>query len=78
MPTVSISIKSDLLFGLENTAKRTGLSKSKIMERALENYLLELQEDVEDAELAEKEWNAFVESREETIPADKLYKDLGF
>ncbi|MGP1415596.1 MAG: hypothetical protein ACTTJ6_06700 [Treponema sp.] len=43
----------------------------------MSRYLAELQEDAEDARLAEKAWADFEESGEETIPAEVLYKELG-
>ena len=55
----------------------TGAAKDTILENALSRYLAELQEDAEDALLAEKAWNDFEKSGEAAIPADVLYKELG-
>ena len=55
----------------------TGAAKDTVLENALSRYLAELQEDAEDALLAEKAWNDFEKSGEAAIPADVLYKELG-
>ena len=62
---------------LERAAKFTGAAKDTVLENALSRYLTELQEDAEDALLAEKAWNDFEKSGEAAIPADVLYKELG-
>ena len=54
-----------------------GLWELPFLENALSRYLAELQEDAEDALLAEKAWNDFEKSGEAAIPADVLYKELG-
>ncbi|AGT42828.1 hypothetical protein TPE_0332 [Treponema pedis str. T A4] len=70
-------MKSGLLFALEQTALKTGFSKSKIMEKALERYLIEIKEDLEDSSLAEKAWSEFAASGERTYTLDEVSKELG-
>ncbi|MFC2442993.1 MAG: hypothetical protein ACFNUO_09310 [Capnocytophaga ochracea] len=55
----------------------SGATKDTVLENALSRYLAELQEDAEDAALAEKAWFDFEESGEPAIPAEVLYKELG-
>jgi len=62
---------------LEQATQITGAAKDTVLENALSRYLAELQEDAEDALLAEKAWNDFEKSGEAAIPADVLYKELG-
>ena len=62
---------------LERAAKITGAAKDTVLENALSRYLAELQEDAEDAALAEKAWFDFEKSGEPAIPAEVLYKELG-
>ena len=62
---------------LEQAAQMSGATKDTVLENALSRYLAELQEDAEDALLAEKAWNDFEKSGEAAIPADVLYKELG-
>lgn len=76
MPAISVNLQSKTLMDLENSVALTQLSRSKIVEKAIKNYLIELQEDIEDARDAEILWKEFVESGEEGIPADELYARL--
>ena len=75
MPTMTMTHKA--YRELEQAAQMTGAAKDTILENALSRYLTELQEDAEDALLAEKAWNDFEKSGEAAIPADVLYKELG-
>ena len=75
MPTMTMTNK--VYQALERAAKITGAAKDTVLENALSRYLTELQEDAEDALLAEKAWNDFEKSGEAAIPADVLYKELG-
>ncbi|EMB19469.1 hypothetical protein E4N85_03750 [Treponema denticola] len=62
---------------LELAVKITGAAKDTVLENALSRYLAELQEDAEDAQLAEKAWNDFEKSGEAAIPAEVLYQEIG-
>ena len=75
MPAMTMTNK--VYQALERAAKITGAAKDTVLENALSRYLAELQEDAEDALLAEKAWNDFEKSGEAAIPADVLYKELG-
>lgn len=75
MPTMTMPNK--LYRALEQAARMTGVPKDTVLENALSRYLAELQEDAEDARLAEKAWADFEKSGEAAIPADVLYKELG-
>ena len=57
MPTATINFSDELYFKLGSVVKQTGMSRSAFVNKALENYLQELQEDSEDYERAEKAWN---------------------
>jgi len=76
MPAMSVSVKPAVYIDLENAVTQTGFTKSKIVEKALEQYLLELKEDKEDALAGENAWNEFVNSGKKAIPADDVYKNL--
>ena len=75
MPTMTMTHKA--YRELEQAAQMSGATKDTVLENALSRYLAELQEDAEDALLAEKAWNDFEKSGEAAIPADVLYKELG-
>ena len=75
MPTMTMTNKA--YHELEQATQITGAAKDTVLENALSRYLAELQEDAEDALLAEKAWNDFEKSGEAAIPADALYKELG-
>lgn len=77
MPAISVSVKPDVYIGLEKVASDTGLSKSMIVNIALRNYMNDLAEDLEDAQIAEKAWNDFVASGEKGIPLKDVKKELG-
>ncbi|MGP1438654.1 MAG: hypothetical protein ACTTKH_06240 [Treponema sp.] len=75
MPTMTMTQKA--YRELEEASQMSGASKDVVLENALSRYLAELQEDAEDARLAEKAWADFERSGEKTIPAEVLYKELG-
>ena len=75
MPTMTMTHKA--YRELEQAAQMSGATKDTVLENALSRYLAELQEDAEDAALAEKAWSDFEKSGEPAIPAEVLYKELG-
>ena len=75
MPTMTMTHKA--YRELEQAAQMSGAAKDTVLENALSRYLAELQEDAEDAALAEKAWLDFEKSGEPAIPAEVLYKELG-
>ena len=75
MPTMTMTHKA--YRELEQAAQMSGATKETVLENALSRYLAELQEDAEDAALAEKAWFDFEKSGEPAIPAEVLYKELG-
>nr|CRY97820.1 hypothetical protein [uncultured prokaryote] len=76
MPTATINFSDELYFKLGSVVKQTGMSRSAFVNKALENYLQELQEDSEDYERAEKAWNDYVASGEKTYTLDEVKKEL--
>ncbi len=76
MPLLNINMSNNLLSGLEKISKSTGFDKSIIIEKALQKYLLEIKEDIHDSQTAEKAWKDFIDSKEELIPGEELYKKL--
>ena len=62
---------------LELAVKITGAAKDTILENALSRYLAELQEDAEDAQLAEKAWNDFEKSGKKTYTIAEVRHELG-
>ena len=75
MPTMTMTQKT--YRELEQAAQMSGTTKDVVLQNALSRYLAELQEDAEDAALAEKAWADFEKSGEAIIPAEVLYKELG-
>ena len=75
MPTMTMTQKT--YRELEQAAQMSWTTKDVVLQNALSRYLAELQEDAEDAALAEKAWADFEKSGEATIPAEVLYKELG-
>ena len=75
MPTMTMTHKA--YRELEQAAQMSGATKDTVLENALSRNLAELQEDAEDAALAEQAWFDFEESGEPAIPAEVLYKELG-
>jgi len=62
---------------LEQAAQMSGATKDVVLENALSLYLAELQEDAEDARLAEKAWKEFEESGEQTYTISEVRRELG-
>jgi len=62
---------------LEQAAQMSGATKDVLLENALSLYLAELQEDAEDARLAEKAWKEFEESGEQTYTISEVRRELG-
>ena len=74
MSTITARIPDDLNAALTQVAKQTERSKSHIILKAIQNYVLELQEDIED-------YNNAVEvlaRNEPTTPLEEVMKKLGF
>lgn len=75
MPTMTITQKA--YRELEQAVQMSGATKDVVLENALSRYLAELQEDAEDARLAEKAWKEFEESGEETYTISEVRRELG-
>jgi len=75
MPTMTMTQK--VYKELEQAAQLSGATKEVVLENALSRYLAELQEDAEDARLAEKAWKEFEESGEETYTISEVRSELG-
>ena len=75
MPTMTMTQKA--YRELEQAAQMSGATKDIVLENALSRYLAELQEDAEDARLAEKAWKEFEESGEETYTISEVRRELG-
>ena len=75
MPTMTMTNKA--YHELEQAAQITGAAKDTVLENALSRYLAELQEDAEDAQLAEKAWNDFEKSGERTYTSAEMRCELG-
>ena len=76
MPTMTMTQKA--YRELEQAAQMSGATKDVVLENALSRYLAELQEDAEDARLAEKAWKEFEESGEETYTISEVRRELGY
>lgn len=74
---LSFSCSPELSNRINNICEYQGCTKSWLMNKALEQYLLELEEDAEDYKIAEKRWKEYLASGEKTIPAEEVYKGLG-
>lgn len=77
MPAISVSVKTKTLYDLEQAVARTGWNKSKITEEALNRFFSELEEDAEDARMADEAYSRFKASGEAAVPAEQVYKELG-
>ena len=75
MPTMTMTQKA--YRELEQAAQMSGATKDVVLENALSLYLAELQEDAEDARLAEKAWKEFEESGEQTYTISEVRRELG-
>jgi len=76
MSTITARIPDELNNSLTEVAKQTERSRSYIILRAIQNYVLELQEDIEDIRDAD-EAIARIEAGEETIPFEEVIRKLG-
>ena len=73
MSTITARIPDDLNAALTKVAKQTERSKSHIILKAIQSYVLELQEDIED-------YNDAIEilaRNEPTIPLEEIEKKYG-
>ena len=75
MPTMTMTENANQK--LEQAVQLSGASREVILENALSRYLAELQEDAEDARLAEKSWKEFEESGEQTYTISEVRRELG-
>ena len=75
MPTLTMT--NQLYQALEQAAQMTGSTTDAVLENALSRYLAELQEDAEDAALAEKAWHDFQKSGEKTYTIAEMRYELG-
>ena len=74
MSTITARIPDDLNVALTEVAKLTERSKNHIIYKAIQNYVLELQEDIED-------YNTAVEVLAQNNPTyslEEVMKELGF
>ena len=76
MSTITARIPDELNNALTEVAKQTERSRSYIILKAIQNYVLELQEDIEDYNDA-MEAIARIEDGEETIPFEEVIRKLG-
>ena len=74
---MSFSCSPELSMRINSVCENQGWTKSLLLCKAIENYLMELEEDFEDAKIADKRWAEFLAGDQKTIPADDLYKELG-
>ncbi|MDQ7031550.1 MAG: DUF6290 family protein [Desulfonauticus sp.] len=73
MSTTTVTLSKPLDVRLSRLAQATKKSKSYFIQEALERVI----EDLEDAYLAEKEYEEFLKSGEEAIPIEEMEKKLG-
>lgn len=76
MATITLNLPNELIRFLEDEAKRTGSTKDKISENALNKYW-EALEDAEDIADADMVMEKIANGIETLIPAEKLYEKLG-
>ena len=74
MSTITARIPDDLNAALTQVAKQTERSKSHIILKAIQNYFLELQEDIEDYNDAER----ILAQNNPTYSLEEVMKELGF
>ena len=74
MSTITARIPDDLNAALTQVAKQTERSKSHIILKAIQNYVLELQEDIEDYNDAER----ILAQNNPTYSLEEVMKELGF
>lgn len=74
MSTITARIPDDLNAALTEVAKQTERSKSHIILKAIQNYVLELQEDIEDYNDAKR----ILAQNNTTYSLEEVMKELGF
>ena len=74
MSTITARIPDDLNAALTEVAKQTERSKSHIILKAIQNYVLELQEDIEDYNDAER----ILAQNNPTYSLEEVMKELRF
>lgn len=74
MSTITARIPDDLNAALTQVAKQTERSKSHIILKAIQNYVFELQEDIEDYNDAER----ILAQNNPTYSLEEVMKELGF
>ena len=74
MSTITARIPDDLNAALTQVAKQTERSKSHIILKAIQNYVLELQEDIEDYNDAER----ILAQNNPTYSLEEVMKELGY
>ena len=77
MPAMNVNVRQKTLCNLEAAVRRTGLNKSRITDCALTKYLAELEEDQEDARLADEVYAKYIKNEEKAVPAEEVYRNLG-
>ena len=77
MPTATINWTDDNYFKLISAVKKSGMSRSAFVNRAVERYLAELQEDQEDYEAAVAAWEEFEASEKKGKTLSEFKKELG-
>lgn len=76
MPTATINWSDETYIKLLTAVKQTGMSRSAFVNKAVNNYIRELEEDLEDAQIGEKAWNEFVASGKKGFTLDEVKKEL--
>lgn len=74
MAILNVRISDELSNALVRSAKYLDRTKGYLVRKALEDYLLELQEDMEDYKDAEE----IVARNEPRVPLEEVMKNLGF
>ena len=74
MSTITARIPDDLNAALTQVAKQTERSKSHIILKAIQNYVFELQEDIEDYNDAER----ILAQNNPNYSLEEVMKELGF
>ncbi len=74
---MNVNVQQKTFFALEEAVQRTGWDRNRITDEALSKYLAELAEDTELAHRADEAYKRYLESGEQTIPAEQVYWQLG-
>lgn len=77
MPTATINWTDDNYFKLISAVKKSGMSRSAFVNRAVERYLAELQEDQEDYEAAVAAWEDYEKNGGKTYSAEEVFAEAG-